>query len=307
MGNNQGQDQNQQRRCGFVAVLGLPNAGKSTLINALVGEKVTITSRKSQTTRMQLRGIALEGMSQIVLIDTPGIFKPKARLDFAMVEAAWAGLEEAELCLLIVDASKKDAVEAQAPLLKRLKEAGKPVWLILNKVDRMRKEDLLGVTAALNAQYDFAHTLMISATKESGVGDLRAALAKAMPESEWAYPEDMVSDMPSRLLAAEVTREQIFDRLHDELPYAIHVETESWEAFDNGDIKISQVVYVHRDSQKAIILGKGGRQIKDIGAKAREELGRMFETKVHLSLFVKVDERWQDNPERYAFLGLSFN
>lgn len=296
-----------QKRCGFVAVLGLPNAGKSTLINALVGEKVTITSRKSQTTRMQLRGIALEGQSQIVLIDTPGIFKPQARLDHAMVEAAWAGLEEAEICLLIVDASKKDAVDAQAPLMSRLKDAGKPVWLILNKVDRMRKEDLLGVTAALNSQFDFTQTLMISATKESGVNDLRKTLASVMPISEWAYPEDQVSDMPSRLLAAEVTREQIFDRLHDELPYAIHVETETWEPFDNGDIRITQVIYVHRDSQKAIILGKGGRQIKDIGAKSREELGRMFETKVHLSLFVKVDERWQDNPERYAFLGLNFS
>ena len=283
-----------QQRCGFAAVLGLPNAGKSTMINALVGEKVSITSRKAQTTRMQIKGIALHDNAQIVLIDTPGVFQAKKHFDTAMVEAAWAGLDEAEMCLLIVDVSQKNCIEAQSRVLKRLSQTNKKAWLILNKIDKCKKERLLEITAALNAQADFEKTFMISALKEHGVKDLKSNLAAEMPLSPWMYDPDQITDISMKLLAAEITREQVYDQLHDELPYAIHVETEEWEDFKNGDLRIGQIIYVHRKMQKAIFLGKGGERIKRIGQRSREEIGEILERKVHLSLFVKVKENWQD-------------
>jgi GTP-binding protein Era len=293
-----------QTRCGFIAVIGAPNAGKSTLVNALVGTKVAIVSRKVQTTRATLRGIAIEGASQLVLIDTPGIFEPRRRLDRAMVQAAWGGAGDADQTLLVVDAAKGVDEDVER-ILKGLKDARVPLLLALNKVDRVRKERLLELAADLNARLPFAATFMISALSGDGIADLKRYLAGAVPPGPWHYPPDEVSDAPLRVLAAEITREAIYDRLHDELPYQAAVETTSWQEKKNG-VRIEQTIIVERDSQKRIMLGKDGSMIKHVSTEARKELSRILERPVHLFLFVKVREGWGDDPARYRDLGLDF-
>ena len=291
-------------RCGFVAVIGAPNAGKSTLVNALVGTKVAIVSRKVQTTRMPLRGIAIEGASQLVFIDTPGIFKPRRRLDRAMVDAAWGGAHDADQVLLVIDAAKGIDEDVER-ILGGLKGKSAPILLALNKIDRVKKEQLLELAANLNAQVPFAATFMISALQGDGVADLRSHLARSVAPGPWHYPEDEVSDAPLRVLAAEVTREQLYDRLHDELPYQAAVETTAWKEQKNG-IRIEQTIVVERESQKRIVLGKGGSMIKLLSTGARRELSKILERPVHLFLFVKVRQAWGDDPERYRDIGLTF-
>lgn len=298
-----------QARCGFVTVIGAPNAGKSTLINALVGSKVSIVSPKVQTTRTMVRGIIVKDRSQIVFIDTPGIFAPKERLEKAMVAAAWQGQDEADIVMLMVDASRKKIDADTRAIIDRLAEVkgNTPCILLLNKFDKADKKTLLDMASELNRKLDFTATFMISALNQDGTQDVMDWLVKNVPQGVWHYPEDQISDMPARLLAAEVTREKLFRALYQELPYALTVETEKWEEFDNGDIKISQVVFVARETHKAIVLGKGGAQIKKIGEASRLELQDIFECKVHLKLFVKVDEKWLDDKERYEVWGLDFN
>ena len=291
-------------RCGFIAIIGAPNAGKSTLVNTLVGAKVAIVSRKVQTTRTVLRGIAVEGESQLVFIDTPGIFAPRRRLDRAMVEAAWSGAGDADQVLLVVDAAKGIDEDVER-ILGKLKGRSLPMVLALNKVDRVKKAELLALAADLNARLPFAATFMISALKGDGVADLKTYLANGVPPGPWHYPEDEISDAPLRVLAAEITREKIYDRLHDELPYEAAVETTGWKDQKNG-IRIEQTIFVERDSQKRIVLGKGGSMIKQLSILARKELARLLEKPVHLFLFVKVRENWGDDPERYRDLGLNF-
>lgn len=300
-------------RCGFAAIIGAPNAGKSTLINALVGSKVAIVSPKVQTTRMPVRGIAMAGQTQIVFVDTPGIFRPRRRLDRAMVTSAWAGAEDADAVLLIVDAADLVA-DANSPgardtrgILEGLKD-GKPKKkaLILNKIDGMKRTDLLPLVERFHAEGVFEDVFLISALKGEGVADVAAWVASRMPEGPWLYPEDQAADIPSRLLAAEVTREKIYLRLHDELPYSSAVETEKWEERRDGSVKIDQVIYVQRDGQKAIVLGKKGATIKTIGELARTELETLFGRRVHLFLFVKVREDWDNNSEHYKEIGLDF-
>jgi GTP-binding protein Era len=292
-------------RCGFVALIGAPNAGKSTLLNALVGSKVSIVSRKVQTTRMLVRGIAIEGNAQLVFVDTPGIFRPKRRLDRAMVRSAWGGAGDADLVCLLVDARKGLDEEVEA-ILAKLGEVRQPTILVLNKIDGTRREDLLALTAALHAGRAFAETFMISALKGDGVADLRRRLAALVPEGPWLYPEDQISDAPLRLLASEITREKLFDRLHQELPYHSTVETDQWQDRPDGSVRIEQTVFVERESQRKIVLGKGGQAIKAIGQAARAELEAIVEGKVHLFLFVKVRENWSEDPERYRMMGLDF-
>jgi GTP-binding protein Era len=291
-------------RCGFIAIIGAPNAGKSTLVNTLVGAKVSIVSRKVQTTRTVLRGIAVEGESQLVFIDTPGIFAPRRRLDRAMVEAAWSGAGDADQVLLVVDAATGIDEDVER-ILGKLKGRSLPMVLALNKIDRVKKAELLALAADFNARLPFAATFMISALKGHGVADLKSYLAKGVPPGPWHYPEDEISDAPLRVLAAEITREKIYDRLHDELPYEAAVETTGWKDQKNG-IRIEQTIFVERDSQKRIVLGKGGSMIKQLSILARKELARMLEKPVHLFLFVKVRENWGDDPERYRDLGLNF-
>ncbi len=291
-------------KCGFIAVIGAPNAGKSTLVNALVGTKVAIVSRKVQTTRMPLRGIAIEGASQLVFIDTPGIFKPRRRLDRAMVDAAWGGAHGADQVLLVVDAAKGIDEDVER-ILGGLKGTTAPTLLALNKIDRVKKERLLELAGSLNAQVPFAATFMISALQGEGVADLKAHLARSVAPGPWHYPEDEVSDAPLRVLAAEVTRERLYDRLHDELPYQAAVETTGWKEQKNG-IRIEQTIVVERESQKRIVLGKGGSMIKQLSTEARKELSKILERPVHLFLFVKVREAWGDDPERYRDIGLIF-
>lgn len=301
-------------RCGYVAIIGAPNAGKSTLINLLVGAKVTIVSAKVQTTRMRVRGIMMRGPSQVVLVDTPGIFSAKRRLDRAMVAAAWEGEQDADITALIIDASRKDPAEHVEMILEKLNRHArvnaedaahkKPVILILNKIDQMPKEKLLPLAAMMNEKHDFTATFMISAENGSGVEDLAKWFAAHVPEGVHLFPDDEVSDLPARLLAAEITREKIFHMLHDELPYGMTVETESWEEFDNGDVRLTQIIYITREAHKPIVLGKGGAQIKKIGQRSREELEKIFDRKVHLSLIVRVRENWMDDPERYTVWGL---
>jgi len=294
-------------RSGFVALIGAPNAGKSTLLNQLVGQKLAIVTHKAQTTRSRIRGITMEGDSQLVFVDTPGIFAPKRRLDRAMVAAAWGGSEEADVTALIVDATRtKPDHEGFQAILQSLKEARMPVLLVLNKVDEAPREKLMMLAAAANEVVEFAHTFMISALNGSGVADLRAALAEMVPEGPLLYPEDQVADLSQRVLAAEITREKLFLRLHEELPYATTVETESWEERPDGSVRINQVIYVERDGQKGIVLGKGGRTAKDIGQAAREDIEEALGIKAHLFLFVKVRENWSDDPERYRMMGLDF-
>src|SRR5438067_2948058 len=299
------------QRCGFCAIIGAPNAGKSTLVNALVGSKVAIVSPKVQTTRMPVRGIAMAGETQIVFVDTPGIFRPRRRLDRAMVTSAWAGAEEADAVLLIVDATDLDerapAARDTMAILEGLRERkGRKTALVLNKIDGMKRTDLLPLVEKFHAQGIFEDVFLISALKGQAVADVAAWVAARMPEGPWLYPEDQAADIPSRLLAAEITREKIYLRLHDELPYSSAVETEKWEERKDGSVKIDQVIFVQREGQKAIVLGKGGATIKIIGALAREELEQLFGRRVHLFLFVKVREDWAENSEHYKEIGLDF-
>ena len=302
-------------RAGFVAVVGAPNAGKSTLVNGLVGSKVSIVSPKVQTTRMRVIGIAMadipdtgEGASraQVVLVDTPGIFRiAKRRLERAMVAAAWQGAADADLVALVVDAERGIGQETKA-IAERLKDSSTPRILVLNKIDLVARETLLGLTADLNAIVPFERTFMVSALKADGVGDLLTAFALAVPPSPFLYPEDQAADLPLRLLAAEVTREQVFLQLHQELPYEAAVETEKWEDRPDGSVRVEQIIYVQREGQRAIFLGKGGARIKQIGARARHELSQMLERPVHLFLHVKVSERWAEDPSHYRTIGLDY-
>lgn len=292
------------QRCGFIAVIGAPNAGKSTLVNTLVGAKVTIVSRKVQTTRVPVRGIATEGDSQLVFIDTPGLFTPTRRLDRAMVDAAWSGARDADLAVLVIDAAKGIDEDVER-ILDRLKDAKARCLAALNKVDRVdAKQTLLAQASNLKSRFPFEEVFMISALSGDGVADLKRYLAEHVPAGPWHYPAEDISDAPMRLLAAEITREKIFNRLHDELPYAMTVETASWEERKDGSVRIEQTIFVVRKSQKAIVLGKGGQMIKQISTEARHELADILERPVHLFLFVKVREGWQDDPERYREMGL---
>ena len=290
-------------RAGFCAIIGAPNAGKSTLVNQLTGSKVSIVSHKVQTTRARIRAIAMEGNAQIVLVDTPGIFKPKRTLDRAMVDNAWGGAGDADAVVLLVD-GRPGLTEEAKEIIAHLQHTKTKAVLVINKIDLMSRERLLEVAAEYNAAYPFEQTFMVSALNGSGTQDLLKYLAQKMPESPWLYPEDQVADVQLRFMAAEMTREVIYERLHEELPYASTVETESWEEQKNGSVKIGQVIYVQRDSQKAIVLGKGGQTIKLLGQKAREEMERQFGRKVHLFLFVKVRENWIEDKERLRNMGL---
>lgn len=292
--------------CGYVAIIGAPNAGKSTLLNQLVGSKVSIVSSKVQTTRARITAIAMEGQTQIVFVDTPGIFKPKRRLDRAMVAAAWSGIDEADAVLLLVDAQKGFDEESRNIIEALQERRRKGVILALNKVDAVPRVKLLGLAKALNDAFPFEQVFMISATKGDGVGDVRRELAKRMPEGPWLYPEDQLADVPMRFLAAEITREQIYRALHDELPYSITVETENWKDQKDGSARIEQVIFVERDGQKKIVIGEGGQMIKRVGAYARQEMEKQFERRVHLFLFVKVRRDWGEDPERYQAMGLEF-
>ena len=291
--------------CGFVALIGAPNAGKSTLLNALVGSKVSIVSRKVQTTRALIRGIAAQGSAQIIFVDTPGIFAPRRRLDRAMVTTAWSGAHEADLVGLLIDARKGLDEEAET-IFAKLAEVRAAKALILNKIDLVAKDVLLSLTKAANEKAKFAATFMVSALSGDGVADLKAWLGARMPPGPWLYPADQMSDAPLRQLAAEITREKLFERLHQELPYHSTVETEVWKELRKGDIRIEQTIYVERESQRKIVLGKGGAAIKAIGEAARKEIAEIAEAKVHLFLFVKVREGWGEDPERYRAMGLEF-
>ncbi|GAB5460191.1 GTPase Era [Hoeflea alexandrii] len=292
-------------RSGFVALIGAPNAGKSTLMNQLVGAKVSIVSHKVQTTRAIVRGIAIHDRTQIVFIDTPGIFTPKRRLDRAMVTTAWGGAKDGDLVLVLIDAERGIKGDAEA-LLDSLAERQGRTILVINKIDQVKRDTLLALTAAIHEKAKFDETFMISALNGSGCKDLMDYLAKTLPEGPWYYPEDQISDLPMRQLAAEITREKLFLRLHQELPYASHVETESWEEKKDGSVRIEQVIYVERDSQKKIVLGHKGETIKAIGQASRKEIAEILEQKVHLFLFVKVRENWGNDPERYREMGLEF-
>lgn len=290
--------------CGFVAVLGAPNVGKSTLVNRLVGGKVSIVSPKVQTTRGRVLGIVVSGQAQLILVDTPGIFRPRRRLDRAMVAAAWDGAADADAIVLLVDAVR--GVDGDtAAIVDRLKQQGRRAILVINKVDSVDKPKLLKLAAELAAEGPFTDTFMISALTGDGVDDLLVQLVERLPVGPWLFPEDQISDMPLRLLAAEITREKLFLQLHQELPYACAVETEAWSERKDGSVRIDQVIYVERESQKGIVLGKGGQRIKEIGAAARAELSGLLDQSVHLFLFVKVRD-WTDDPDRYRDLGLGF-
>lgn len=293
------------RRCGFVALLGAPNVGKSTLLNRLVGAKVSIVTHKAQTTRFRVLGICLAGASQIIFVDTPGIFTPRRRLDRAMVEAAWGGAADADRIVLLVDTPRGVDDDTRA-IIERLRAEGRRAILVLNKVDAAKKPHLLALAKTLDGEGIFTDVFMVSALTGDGVGDLLAHLAAAMPVGPWLYPADQLSDMPGRLLAAEITREQIYLQLHQELPYAAAVETEEWRGEVDGSVTIRQVVYVERPSQKAIVLGKGGTRIKAIGAAARKQLETLLESRVHLFLFVKVRKDWGEDPERFRDIGLDY-
>ncbi len=294
------------KRCGYVALIGAPNAGKSTLLNRLVGQKLAIVTPKAQTTRTRLLGIAIEGEAQLIFVDTPGIFAPRRRLDRAMVAAAWAGAADADRIVLLVDATRPNAPDTRH-IVDQLAASRRHAILAVNKIDLVKRDTLLGITEALHRAGCFDDVFMISGLTGDGVEDLKRHLAAAMPPGPWLFPEDQLSDAPERWLAAEVTREQVFLQLHDELPYAASVETEGWEERRDGSVRIDQVIYVRRPSQRAIVLGDKGSRIKAIGARARGELERLFERRVHLFLFVKVREGWVEDPERYAALGLDYN
>jgi GTP-binding protein Era len=291
--------------CGFVALIGAPNVGKSTLVNALVGSKVTIVSRKVQTTRALIRGIVIEDNAQIILVDTPGIFSPKRRLDRAMVSTAWSGAHDADLVCVLLDAKAGIDEEADA-ILNKLASVAHPKILVLNKIDLIAREKLLALAQAANERMAFEHTYMISALSGDGVDDLRKTLAKMVPPGPFHYPEDQMSDAPLRHLAAEITREKIFRQLHQELPYQSTVETDSWTERNDKSVRIEQTIFVERESQRKIVLGKGGATIKSIGAESRKEIAEIVGMPVHLFLFVKVRENWGDDPDRYREMGLEF-
>jgi GTP-binding protein Era len=295
----------EERRAGFVALIGAPNAGKSTLLNSLVGAKVSIVTHKVQTTRVPVRGIAMAGPAQIVFVDTPGIFAPKRRLDRAMVGSAWQGATDADLVALLIDA-QRGLDDENRTIIAKLKEVRQPKILILNKIDLVPRDSLLALTAAANELVAFERTFMISATNGDGVSDIRDYFAAAMPKGPWLYPEDEISDVPMRLMAAEITREKLFLRLHEELPYQSTVETDSWQELKDGSVRIEQTIFVERDGQKKIVLGQGGKMVKSISMDARREISSEIEKKVHLFLHVKVREGWGDDPERYRGMGLEF-
>ena len=294
-----------ETKAGFVAIIGAPNAGKSTLVNRLVGSKVSIVSRKVQTTRGRIRGIAMRGACQLILVDTPGIFKPRRRLDRAMVEAAWTEASQADETVFLIDAGR-GLTDDNEGILERLSHWPRKPLLALNKIDLTPKEDLLSLAKTLNERAAFADTFMISAERGFGVEDLAARLVAAMPMGPWLYPEDQVADAPIRSMAAEITREKIYDRLHEELPYASTVETTQWKELKDHSVRIEQTIFVERESQRMIVLGEGGRTIKAISMMARKEIAEMAEKQVHLFLFVKVRENWGDDPERYREMGLEF-
>jgi GTPase len=293
------------RRCGFVAIIGAPNVGKSTLVNALTDGKVTIVSPKVQTTRTTIRGIAIVGNAQLVFVDTPGIFAPRRRLDRAMVAVAWSGAHDADIVALMLDA-RRGIDEDAAAIIAKLAEVAGPRILILNKIDLVDKPRLLGLVREANERLAFAATFLVSALNGDGVADIKTWLAGHVPAGPWLYPEDQISDAPLRALAAEITREKIYLRLHQELPYHSTVETDVWKELRDGAVRIEQTIYVERESQRKIVLGKGGRAIKTIGAQARKEISSLIEKPVHLFLFVKVREGWADDPERYREMGLEF-
>ena len=292
-------------RCGFVALIGAPNVGKSTLLNALVGAKISIVTPKVQTTRTLIRGIAMQGAAQLIFVDTPGIFAPRRRLDRAMVGSAWGSAQEADLVAVLIDAHKGVGDDDES-ILNKLTEIRAAKVLVLNKVDLVGKPKLLALTQALNERATFAATFMVSARSGDGVADLKRFLAAQLPAGPWLYPEDQISDAPLRQLAAEITREKLYLRLHQELPYQSTVETEIWKELKDGSVRIEQTIYVERESQRKIALGKGGQTIKAIGAAARADIAAAIEHPVHLFLFVKVRERWGDDPERYRQMGLEF-
>jgi GTPase len=293
------------RRCGYVALIGAPNVGKSTLLNTLVGAKVSIVSPKVQTTRRRILGIAIAGETQLIFVDTPGIFEPKRRLERAMVAAAWSGVEDADIVVLLVDAARGDDDETRT-IVARLKSAGRRAVLALNKIDLVERRSLLEIVRRYAEDGIFDPVFMLSGLTGDGVDDLKTHLARTLPEGPWLFPEDQLSDLPQRLIAAEVTREQIFLQLHQELPYNSTVETEAWEERADGSVKIEQTILVMRPGQKAIVLGEGGRQIKRIGERARAELERMLDRRVHLFLFVRVKEGWTEDRERYEAMGLDY-
>ncbi|MDE2166675.1 MAG: GTPase Era [Alphaproteobacteria bacterium] len=293
-------------RCGHVALIGAPNAGKSTLLNRLVGSKLAIVTPKVQTTRSRMLGIVIDGSAQIIFVDTPGIFAPKRRLDRAMIRAAWAGAEDAEIIVVLVDATH-GLDDDTARIIDGLRAANRRAVLALNKIDKVKRADLLPLAQALDREGVFDRVFMVSALTGDGVEDLKVYVANALPRGPWLYPEDEITDAPLRLLAAEATREQIFRQLHQELPYAVTVETEKWEDRPDGSVRIDQVIHVIREGQKAIVLGQGGRQIKSIGAAARVELEKMFDRRVHLFLQVRVTENWTEDRERYAAMRLDFD
>ena len=294
-----------EQRCGFVAVVGAPNAGKSTLVNALVGAKVSIVTQKAQTTRVPVRGIFIEGRSQVVLIDTPGLFAPKRRLDRAMVEAAWSGAADSDLVAVLIDAQNSLERSLQ-PIVERLSAIALPRWLICNKIDAVERPKLLKIAGEANALVPFERTFMISSLTGDGIPDLKAALAKAAPAGPWHYPEDELSDTPLRTLAAEITREKLFQRLHEEIPYGLSVVPTSWKDLKDGSTRIEQTILVSRPGHRQIVLGKGGRTIKEISMAARAEIAEVVEHPVHLFLFVKVQEKWADDPEHYRDMGLDY-
>lgn len=292
-------------RCGVVAIVGAPNAGKSTLVNALVGQKVAITSPKAQTTRTRVMGVALEGEAQLVLVDTPGIFTPGRRLDRAMVQAAWGGTQDADLIALIVD-GRAGLGPKMEPIIEGLARRKEPKWVVINKVDIAAKDKLLTLTQRLNEVVAPAETWFVSAQTADGLAELKTAMANAMPEGPWMFPADQVSDATDRILAAEITREQIYHQLHDELPYKSAVETEKYTERVDGSVEIHQQILVERASQRAIVLGKGGARLKEIGSKAREELGKLLGARVHLYLHVKVKESWDEDRSVYRDIGLDW-
>ncbi len=306
MAETAGVDEDVPRRCGFIAVIGAPNAGKSTLINRLVGAKVSIVTPKVQTTRSRILGVARLDETQMVYVDTPGIFAPKRRLDRAMVAAAWSGAADADEVVVLIDSERGRGRDVER-IVAGFKRSGRRVVLALNKVDLVRRDKLLGLAAGFDADGVFTDTFMISALTGDGVDDLRDDLAARLPEGPWLFPDDQLSDMNDRLFAAEITREKLFLQLRQELPYALTVETEAWQPFEDGAVRIEQIIYVERDSQKAIVLGKQGARIKSVREASGAELAEHFERPVHLFIFVKVRGKWGDDPERYRDWGLDFN
>ena len=299
-----------ETRCGFVAIIGAPNAGKSTLINALVGEKVSIVTRKAQTTRSTVRGVLTRADAQIVFVDTPGLFAPKRRLDRAMVASAWGAAADADLLMLLIDARKEvdeaSLTEATQSILSAVGEIGKPRLAVLNKIDLVERPKLLELTARLNAALAFEETFMVSATTGDDLPQLLDRLSAMIPIGPWLYPEDQITEAPIRSLAAEITREKLIERLHDELPYQATVETEEWKEQPNGSARVEQTIFVSRESHRKIVLGEGGRTIKAIGTAARKDISEAHGAPVHLFLHVKVREKWLDDPERYRAMGLDF-